>query len=145
MFHHILIPTDGSAHANRAVEQGTALAKAMGARVTILTVVEPFHVLSLDPKHVSEGRSSYERLAKAEATRILAEADKVAQKHGVAYATAQTEHEHPHQAILEAAAKGNCDLIAVGSHGRRGIVDLILGSVTTKVLAHSPLPVLVYR
>jgi nucleotide-binding universal stress UspA family protein len=145
MFRHVLIPTDGSPHANRAVEQGTALAKAVGARVTILTVVEPFHVLSLDPKQVSEVRSTYERLAKAEATRILAEADKVAQKHGIAYATAQEEHEHPHQAILEAAAKGGCDLIAMGSHGRRGVVALILGSVTAKVLAHSPLPVLVYR
>ena len=145
MFQHILIPTDGSAHAKRAVEQGTALAKAVGARVTILTVVEPFHILSIDPKHVSEGRSSYERLAKAEATRILAEADKVAQKHGVAYATVQKEHEYPHQAILEAAAKGGCDLIAMGSHGRRGVVALILGSVTAKVMTHSPLPVLVYR
>lgn len=145
MLHHILIPTDGSAHANRAVEQGTALAKALGARVTIMTVIEPFHVLSVDPKQVSEGRANYERLAKAEATRILAEADKVAQKHGVAYATAQSEHEHPHQAILEAAAKGGCDLIAMGSHGRRGVVALILGSVTAKVLAHSPLPVLIYR
>ena len=145
MFQHILIPTDGSAHAKRAVEQGTALAKAVGARVTILTVVEPFHVLSMDPKQVSEGRPTYERLAKAEATRILAEADKVAQKQGVAYATAQKEHEHPHQAILEAAAKGSCDLIAMGSHGRRGVVALILGSVTAKVLAHSPLPVLIYR
>jgi nucleotide-binding universal stress UspA family protein len=145
MLHHILIPTDGSAHANRAVEQGTALAKALGARVTVLTVIEPFHLLSIDPKHLSEGRSSYEQLAKAEATRILAEADKVAQKHGVAYATAQKEHEHPHQAILEAAAKGGCDLIAMGSHGRRGVVALVLGSVTAKVLAHSPLPVLIYR
>jgi nucleotide-binding universal stress UspA family protein len=145
MFQHILIPTDGSAHAKRAVEQGTALAKAVGARVTILTVVEPFHVLSTDPKQVSEGRPTYERLAKAEATRILAEADKVAQKNGVAYATAQKEHEHPYQAILEAAAKGSCDLIAMGSHGRRGVVALILGSVTAKVLAHSPLPVLIYR
>ena len=145
MFQHILIPTDGSAHAKRAVEQGTAFAKAVGARVTILTVVEPFHVLSMDPKQVSEGRPTYERLAKAEATRILAEADKVAQKQGVAYATAQKEHEHPYQAILEAAAKGSCDLIAMGSHGRRGVVALILGSVTAKVLAHSPLPVLIYR
>lgn len=145
MFHHILIPTDGSAHAKRAVEKGTALAKALGARVTFLTVVEPFHVLSVAPKRLSEARSSYERLAKEEATRVLAEADKVAQKHGVAYATVQRKHEHPDEAILEAAAKGSCDLIAMGSHGRRGLVGLILGSVTAKVLANSPLPVLVYR
>jgi nucleotide-binding universal stress UspA family protein len=145
MFRHILIPTDGSAHAKRAIEQGMALAKALGARVTFLTVVEPFHVFSLDPKHVSEARSSYEQLAKAEATRVLAEADKVAQQHGIAYATAQKEHEHPHQAILDAAAKGGCDLIVMGSHGRRGALALVLGSVTAKVLAHSPLPVLIYR
>lgn len=64
MFQHILIPTDGSAHAKRAVEQGTALAKTVGARVTILTVVEPFHVLSMDAKQVSEGRIHTRRSSK---------------------------------------------------------------------------------
>jgi nucleotide-binding universal stress UspA family protein len=145
MFHHVLIPTDGSAQAKRAVEKGTALAKAVGARVTFLTVVEPFHVLSMAPRRLSATRASYDRLAKAEAARILAEADKVAQKHGVAYATAQKKHEHPDEAILEAAAKGGCDLIAMGSHGRRGVVTLLLGSVAAKVLARSSVPVLVYR
>lgn len=145
MFRHILIPTDGSAHASRALEQGVALARTVGARVTILTVVEPFHVFSLDMKQVVRNRAQYEAWAKAEASRILAGGDKVAQKHGVAYATLQRRHEHPYKAILEVAAKSRCDLIAMGSHGKHGVAALVLGSVATKVLTHSKVPVLIYR
>lgn len=145
MFRHILIPTDGSVHAKLALETGTALAKAVGARVTFLTVIEPFHVFSLDPKHVTQDRPGYKEQAEAEAARILAEADQLAQKLGLAYATAHHWHEQPHQAILDAATKGGCDLIVMGSHGRHGAIAVILGSVTLKVLTHSPLPVLVCR
>ena len=144
MFRHILIPTDGSAHATRALEKGPALAKALGARVTMLTVMEPFHVFSMAPKQVAEERKGYEERAKAEAVRILAAADKRAQEHGVGYATVHRWHEAPHEAIAEAAAKGHCDLIVMGSHGRRGVAALVLG-VTSKVLVHSSLPVLVCR
>lgn len=145
MFRHILVPTDGSAHASRALAQAVKLAKAVGARVTILTVVEPFHAFTMDMRHVSRGRAEYEAYAKAQAVRILADADKVAQKHGVAYATLQRRHEQPHKAILEAAAKRSCDLVVMGSHGRHGIANLMLGSVANKVLAQSKVPVLIYR
>ena len=50
MFRHILIPTDGSALSRIAVEKGVALARTLGARVTILTIIEPFHVLSAHAK-----------------------------------------------------------------------------------------------
>ena len=51
----------------------------------------------------------------------------------------------PYEAIIEAAEKCGCDLIFMGSHGRRGISGLLLGSETQKVLTHSKIPVLVYR
>lgn len=57
----------------------------------------------------------------------------------------QVEDEHLYKAIIEAAKKFGCDLIAMASHGRRGVSALIVGSVTTKVLTHSSIPVLVYR
>ena len=63
----------------------------------------------------------------------------------MAYATVKLEHEKVHQAIIETVSKRGCDLIAMASHGRRGVAALVLGSVTTKVLTHSALPVLVYR
>ena len=55
------------------------------------------------------------------------------------------EHEHPYQAIIDAANNQHCDLIVMASHGRRGISAILLGSVTVKVLTHSTIPVLVYR
>ena len=55
------------------------------------------------------------------------------------------EHEHPYSAIIDAGNKNGCDLIAMASHGRRGLSAVVLGSETVKVLTHSNIPVLVYR
>ena len=54
-------------------------------------------------------------------------------------------HRDPYAAILDAARKEGCDLIVMGSHGRRELTELLLGSETMKVLTHSEMPVLVYR
>jgi nucleotide-binding universal stress UspA family protein len=144
MFQHILVPIDGSPLSTRAMNNAMSLAKSLKARVTVLTVIEPYRVFAMGPE-LNETEASYKARTRAEAARILSEADEVAQKTGVAYATLQLEHEQIHQAITEAASKHGCDLIAMASHGRRGVAALVLGSVTTKVLTHSSLPVLVYR
>ncbi|HEY9215038.1 MAG TPA: universal stress protein, partial [Ancylobacter sp.] len=57
----------------------------------------------------------------------------------------QVEGGDPYLAIIDTATQRGCDLVAMASHGRRGVAALILGSVTTKVLTHSNIPVLVYR
>ncbi len=145
MFQHILIPTDGSALSTKAVKNAVSLAKSLNARVTVLTVIEPYHVISMAPGQLADTEASYKEHSRAAASRILSAADDLAQKSGVAYATLQVEHEHVHQAIIDAAKKHGCDLIAMASHGRRGVAALVLGSVTTKVLTHGALPVLVYR
>ena len=54
-------------------------------------------------------------------------------------------HEHPYEVIIATARDQGCDLIAMASHGRRGVKGLLLGSETQKVLTHSAIPVLVYR
>ena len=56
-----------------------------------------------------------------------------------------TVNDHPHQAIVETAQSQGCDLIIMGSHGRHGMTGFLLGSETQRVLAHTRLPVLVYR
>jgi nucleotide-binding universal stress UspA family protein len=55
------------------------------------------------------------------------------------------EHEAPYAAIIDAARSLGCDLIAMASHGRRGLSAVVLGSETQKVLTHSRIPVLVLR
>jgi len=64
---------------------------------------------------------------------------------GVSCAVIHVEHEHPYRAIIDAAKKNGCDLVAMASHGRHGLSAVVLGSVTVKVLTHSNIPVLVYR
>jgi nucleotide-binding universal stress UspA family protein len=75
----------------------------------------------------------------------LADAARKAKAEGVPCTLLQVEHEHPYRAIIDTAKKSGCDLIAMASHGRRGVRALMVGSETTKVLTHSSIPVLVYR
>jgi nucleotide-binding universal stress UspA family protein len=145
MFSHILIPTDGSALATIALEKGLALARHVGAKVTVLTVMEPFHVLSADSVELSASRLEYERYTREKAADYLSAAEWQAKSLGVPCETVKMEHEHPYRAIIETAGHKGCELIAMASHGRRGIAALVLGSVTVKVLTHSTIPVLVYR
>lgn len=145
MYRHILVPTDGSPLSVKAVENSLAFAKAVNARVTLLTVTEPFHIFSADANQLSASREDYRRHAKEMAGRYLADAQARAKAMGVACAALHVEHEHPYQAIIDAAAQQGCDLIAMASHGRRGMAAIVLGSETAKVLTHSAIPVLVYR
>jgi nucleotide-binding universal stress UspA family protein len=68
MYKHILIPTDGSELANKAVEHGIALAKAIGARITVVTVTVPFHIFTLDPQVVEETSDQYKQRIQRQAT-----------------------------------------------------------------------------
>jgi nucleotide-binding universal stress UspA family protein len=145
MYKHILIPTDGSELATKAVTHGVALAKAMGARITVLTVTAPFHVFAVDPEMVTDTPEAYAKHAKESANRILATVAKAAKAIDVAYNAVQVEHEHPYEAIITTAKSNNCDLIVMASHGRHGVSAIVLGSETVKVLTHSKVPVLVYR
>jgi nucleotide-binding universal stress UspA family protein len=71
--------------------------------------------------------------------------EKAAKEAGVPCETVKAKSVQPYEAIIEAAAKKRCDLIIMASHGRRGMEGLLLGSETQKVLAHSKIPVLVFR
>ena len=145
MYKHLLVPTDGSPLSDYAVDQALALAKALGARVTLFTAIEPFHVIAYVPEQVVELRSTYDEHARKAADQRLASAEAKSAAAGVVFASEVAKSEDPHEAIIATAREKGCDLIAMASHGRRGIKALVLGSVTAKVLTHSQVPVLVYR
>ncbi len=128
MYTNILIPTDGSELSEKAVNHGIALAKRIGAKVTVLTVVQPLHTFTAEY-----------------AEKTLGAVARPAQAAGVACETVQVEHEHPYQAIIDTAESKGCDLIVMASHGRHGISAIVLGSETVKVLTHCKIPVLVHR
>ena len=145
MFKHVLIPTDGSALADAAVTQGLAFAGEVGARVTLMLVVEPFHVLTADVTQIESLRAAYEAHSEAHAAEVLGKCAAQAKAAGVEARTLKVAHDQPFEAIVKTAAEQGCDLIAMASHGRRGLAAILLGSQTMKVLTHSKIPVLVYR
>ena len=145
MYTHILIPTDGSQLAGKAVRHGIALAKRIGAKATVLTVLPPFHVLTTDTQMLADTAARYKARMREHAEKTLGAVAKTARRAGVACDTLHVEHEHPYQAIIATAKSRHCDLIVMASHGRHGISAIVLGSETVKVLTHSKIPALVHR
>jgi nucleotide-binding universal stress UspA family protein len=145
MYKHILIPRDGSQLAGKAVQHGLALAKQLGANVTVVTVWTPYHIWTLETRMVEDTPEEYKTHMQEQATELLNSALSLAKTAGVPCDSVQVEHEHVHQAIIDTAKSKDCDLIVMASHGRRGISAIVLGSVTVKVLTHSKIPVLVHR
>jgi len=146
MYRHILIPTDGSELAHRAVAHGLSLAKSLGAKVTALVVEASFNVYALPSSRmnlISSAFAEYAEHAKAHASKILNSVADEAKAAGVACETMQITHDHPYETIVATAKEKGCDLIVMASHGRAGIAAVVLGSVTTKVLTHTKIPVLV--
>lgn len=145
MFKHLLLPTDGSALSESAVRQGVALAKALGARVTGLHVSPEFHVLSYRAEMLEDTEAQYLKDSQRHAAELLAQVQQEAQASGVACETVTVVSDHPYEAIIKTAEQRGCDVIAMASHGRKGLKGFLLGSETQKVLTHSDKPVLVFR
>jgi len=145
MYYKILIPTDGSDLASKAVEHGIALAKQIDAKTTVLTVLLPFHTFTTNTQMIEDTPVRYKMRVQEHAETVLGAAASAAQAAGVACETVQVEHEHPFRAIIDTATSRGCDLIVMASHGRHGISALVLGSETFKVLTHCKVPVLVHR
>ncbi len=145
MYKHVLIPTDGSELSARAVEHGSKLAAALGARISLIHVLPSFHALSFEAETLELNRNEHLQAYTKRAEAILEKAGEPARALGVECSSAFTVHDHPYEAILNAAEARGCDLILMASHGRRGLQSLLLGSETQKVLTHGRIPVLVVR
>ena len=146
MYRHILIPTDGSELAQKAVSHGLALAKAVGAKVTALVVEHSFNVYAVPESKIysmPKEFADYSKHIKEHAKKVLSAVAQDAKAAGVTCATQQIVHDHPYEVIIKTATDKGCDLIVMASHGRSGLSGLVLGSVTIKVLTHTKIPVLV--
>jgi nucleotide-binding universal stress UspA family protein len=147
MYKRILIPTDGSAISRKAAKQGVAFAKAIGATVVGFFSPEDYRAIMYTEYMPATllSQEEFEAQAKKAAEKQLATIQKAAQSAGVDFESYWTISVAPWEAIIDAARKKKCDLIFMGSHGRRGLAGLVLGSTTTKVLTHSKVPVMVTR
>jgi len=148
MYRHILIPTDGSPLATKGLDHGLALAKALQAKVTIVTVTEMWSAFAISHE-VRLGRpnplASFEEKAIQASNRILEAAAEKAAAAGVDSTTVHIADMAAAEGILHAAGQHGCDLIVMASHGRRGIRRLMLGSQTAEVATQADVPVLVVR
>jgi nucleotide-binding universal stress UspA family protein len=140
MYRHILIPTDGSELAERAVTHGLALAKIVGAKVTV--VIAEKQVVSWSG--AAEGFLRYTEHIKKHATSVLDRVANAAKHAGVPCDTIQVQDVQPYEGIIATVTRG-CDLIVMASHGCGGLSAIVLGSVTNKVLTYTKVPVLVVQ
>ena len=147
MFRNILVPTDGSTLSRRAIKRAIQLAKEQKGRVTGFYVGPPWKPRGNDESIPYRMVSPEEHAANVKhvADRILNTVKKASAKAGVPCTCSYSTGDYPYLKIVEAANRNGCDLILMATHGRRGISRLLLGSETSKVLAHSSIPVLVCR
>ncbi|MHA6645848.1 universal stress protein [Mesorhizobium sp. A623] len=147
MYTHILISTDGSEFAQKGVDHGLSLAKALGSKVTIITATEPFPIPTgtaawvVTPNEIA----GYTAGRKNEAEDLLASVKAAAEKMGIDANAVHVPDARAATAILETAQRAGCNLIVMASHGRRGVKRLLLGSQAAEVVTSSPVPVLVVR
>ena len=148
MYKHILVPTDGTQLADRAVREASQLAAALGAKLLILHVLSPMEL----PHHVEGGalsrlpRAVLLEEAESQERLLMDRAVKLATDAGAAATPAFITGTSPYEAILHVADEQQCDLIVMASHGRGGLRSVLLASETKKLLTHiKGKPVLVVR
>ena len=158
MYKNILIPTDGVRTCESAISHGVELAKAIGAKVTalhttpkltpheILEIYHPTFITSdAEGERAKAAMEHVDQLHKAVADKSLAAIESMAADMGVSCETIYLQGETPADAIIKTAKDKGCDLIFITTHGALGLLGAVFGTVTTKVLAHSEIPVLVQK
>ncbi|AUX10441.1 universal stress protein UspA [Halalkaliarchaeum desulfuricum] len=138
MYSRILIPTDGSAEVERAVDHALDLAEAHGATVHALYVVNTASYAGLPMETAWEG---VDELLRSDAEEAVETVRERAEDRSIPVETSIVEGT-PSRCIVREAEETGCDLIVMGTHGRGGIDRLLLGSVAEKVVRASSLPVL---
>ncbi len=146
MFKHILLATDGSSASEHAAAMAVGLARTHGAKLTALYAVDPYPYVGLGEVNPM-GFQAYMSAAQEHAASAHARVAALCSEGGAAVPldARLVEDVSAASGIVQAAQAEGADLIVVGSHGRTGIARLMLGSVAAKVVAESPVPVLVLR
>jgi nucleotide-binding universal stress UspA family protein len=145
MYKRILVPIDGSTASQRGFDEALALAKRLDASMVLLHVVEYYPVMMEMATATTWDLVTTEM--RQHGQRVLEQAHEAAQAAGVA---SETRLEDAAAArvcdlIVQQAGERRCDLIVMGTHGRRGIAHALIGSDAEQVLRMSPVPVLLVR
>ncbi|MBC3917503.1 universal stress protein [Undibacterium sp. CY18W] len=147
MYSRILLPTDGSELSHACVTAGLEFAQQLKAEVVAVFVASnyqyPLYVDIVPPNGPTE--DEYREAMQAMAENYLQPVREAAAAAGLAYQEVIQFNDSTAREIVHTAQEYGCDLIFMGSHGRSGLGQFLLGSVTTKVLSLCLIPVLVHR
>lgn len=145
VYRRILVPVDGSSTAARGLSEALRLAKDRRARIRLVHVVDETMILGTAEAGVDMGPllASLAKTGRA----VLERARRKVEKSGVQVETAIYESvgAAAADAILRDARKWRADIIVAGTHGRRGVRRLVLGSDAEQIVRLSPVPVLLVR
>ncbi len=144
MYGKMLLPVDGSEVSNHAAEQGLLLAKALGSRVIFQYVVD-ISIVTLPDAEL--GITNIEAIRKSfteQGYKVIGALSSSAKEMDVGFEALITEGD-VHDEILKTAEEKGVDLIVMGTHGRRGLNRLLLGSVAESVTKRAHCPVLLIR
>jgi len=145
MYKKILVPIDGSETANAGLREACKLAKDQGAQLRIVHVVD--EILALSPELYG---SMYDRIVESlrqAGTEVLAHAEALAHQHGLTVEKQLVEAmgRPAGELVVKVAATWAADLIVCGTHGRRGLRRIVMGSDAEYIVRHSPVPILLIR
>ncbi|GAA5004318.1 universal stress protein [Acinetobacter puyangensis] len=144
-YQHILVPVDGSDTSLVAVKQAADLAKAFGSKVTAICVLTLDPFIGVEFINTQDMRDDYLKQARLGVQQILDQAKQQFAQEGIDVDTQIVEGQIIHKEIVGAAEQLHADLLVIGSHGRKGIKKMVLGSVAQSVLGEISIPVLVVR
>jgi len=139
--HRIIVATDGSTTANRAIDAGASLAKATGADLILLTIGGS--VTGAELRTLADTAGDLSDTMQAAADKILKQAQRRAQRLGVRSITLKTGWGDPGDAIIDAVQRSKADLLVVGRRGQSRLSALLLGSVSQKLASFAPCAVMV--
>jgi len=145
MFKHILLAIDGSQASDKAVQSALKLAKLTGAKLLAVTATEIWSALEVSGPDGRGRIQKFEAAQKVAADKIIAAFLAVAKDAGIESRTVHVPDQDAASAIVDTAKREGCDVIVMGSHGRRGLDRLLVGSQAQRVLTHATCPVLVCR
>lgn len=145
MYKHILIPTDGSEASAAAIAEAVKFAREIGATITGIHVMPEMSPYAYEAEVLADTFEQFNRATEDCGKAFLGVLAEAAKEAGIGYSQVCVRSAQPYQAIIDTAVAEKCDLIAMASHGRKGIKGFLLGSETQKVLTHSKIPVLVLR
>lgn len=148
MYKHLVVAVDGSNTSINALNHATGLAMQGGSRLTLVHVANPSEFMTLAPEFLQH--ESYEAAAIANGSSVLNEAKELAHKAGVKEVethllVAVKGAKEMAQELVEYASQQNADLLVLGTHGRTGLMHLLMGSFAETVMRYSELPLLIIR